>query len=52
MHHALKISADIHEIGAGQISGIAWSSNAFLMKPLDLPKLLQTVRRVLDEDKE
>jgi len=26
--------------------------NAFLMKPLDLPKLLQTVRRVLDGDKE
>ena len=26
--------------------------NAFLMKPLDLPKLLQTVRRVLDGEKE
>ena len=26
--------------------------NAFLMKPLDLSELLQTVRRVLDEGKE
>lgn len=27
-------------------------ANAFLMKPLDLPVLLQTIRQVLDEDKE
>ena len=26
--------------------------SAFLMKPLDTPELLQTVRRVLDEEKD
>jgi CheY-like chemotaxis protein len=39
-------SSKINEVEARQLG-----AGAFLMKPLDLPELLQTVRRVLDEKK-